>query len=373
MKDFQQRCLELLKDEEVVGLSVLTTNKEEITNSFTYKYADLENQIPTSLDNIYRIASVSKIEVALAIMKLVEQGKLDIKEDVSKYLGFKFRNPYFPNDIITLEMIMTQTSSLNDGVEDGALGYEGVNGRHTFVDLNTLINDENYEYYTKDTFLNKKPGTFWNYSNFGCGILACIVEKVSGVIFTEYVKKEVFDKLGLDASFRISDIKNKDKVANLYVYQNGEFKISRTLELLQKGEYPIHPLGQNFRGPAGGLLISPNDLSKIMRMMMNKGTFNNVKVFEPSTIELMEEIHWEGIAEDDPIYRKKGLQLLLLDGYTKHTLKGHYGYAYGLRSFMLYNDHVGFIFVCNGANFIQDTDMTRLQKKFLQLMSELDQ
>ena len=110
-----------------------------------------------------------------------------------------------------------------------------------------------------------------------------------------------------------------------------------------------------------------------MRMMMNKGTFNNVKIFEPSTIELMEEIHWEGIAEDDPIYRKKGLQLLLLDGYTKHTLKGHYGYAYGLRSFMLYNDHVGFIFVCNGANFIQDTDMTRLQKKFLQLMSELDQ
>ena len=155
MKDFRERCLELLKDEEVVGLSVLTTNKEEITNSFTYKYADLENQIPTSLDNIYRIASVSKIEVALAIMKLVEQGKLDIKEDVSKYLGFKFRNPYFPNDIITLEMIMTQTSSLNDGVEDGALGYEGVNGRHAFVDLNTLINDETYEYYTKDTFLNK--------------------------------------------------------------------------------------------------------------------------------------------------------------------------------------------------------------------------
>lgn len=372
MSEFKQRCLEMIEDREVMGLNILRTNKDEIIDQFSYGYANEEKKEETTINHIYRIASVSKVFAGLAILKLVEEKKLDIKEDVSKYLGFPFRNPQYPNDIITLEMIMTQTSSLSDGDESNGLGYDGVNGKHFFVDLSRLITDPTYEYYTPKTFSDKKPGTHWEYSNFGCGILACVVEKITGEYFTSYVKRILFDPLNLDASFRIEDIKNKHLVANLYDYTKDGFKLSLSLESLLRGQYPRFELGNNFRGPAGGLLISPKDLSVLMRMLMNKGTYQNIKIFEKESIDFMEEIHWSGVSNESIVYRKKGLQIVLLDGYSKQTLKGHFGTAYGLRSFMLYNDDYGYIFITNGANMINLGGISDFQQKYLKYLTSLE-
>lgn len=371
MTNFEKQCLELLKDDEIMGLNILRTNKDQIIDQFSYGYADIEKDIPMSINHIHRIASVSKIFAGLAILKLIEEKKLDLKEDISKYLGFSFRNPKYPNDVITLEMVMTQTSSLSDGDEANGLGYDGVNGRHFFVDLERLITDPTYEYYTPKTFSDKKPGTFWEYSNFGCGILACIVEKITGEYFTNYVKRILFEPLNLDTSFRVEDIKNKDLIANLYYHTEEGFEIALTKDALLRGQYPRFELGHNFRGPAGGLLVSPNDLSILMRMLMNKGTYNGVKIFEKESIELMEEIHWSGTVEGNIIYRKKGLQIVLLDGYSEKTLKGHFGTAYGLRSFMLYNDDFGYIFVTNGAKMINLGGISDLQQKYLKYLTTL--
>ena len=366
-----EKLLNKLKKYNLVGMNFLYTDKKDIIKQVTLGKMDLEHDLDTKPNTIYRIASISKVIVALGIMKLYDEGKVDIYEDVSKYLGFKLRNPHFPDDKITLEMIMTQTSSLCDGNDDPNVGYDAVNGPHIYVPLKDLLTNPDYKYYSDQTFTNYKPGSHFLYSNLGCGVLACIIEHITGEFYSDYIERVLLKPMGLDASYRPSQIKHKELIASLYDYRDGKFVLDRSKELFLEKEFPIYPLGDNFRGPAGGLFISAIDLSKIMRLLMNDGTFNGFTYVKPSTIQFMKEIHWQGVS-DDPSYKKKGLQLNLIDGYTKDTLMGHFGCAYGLRSFMLFNKDFGYISLCNGGHYIDNADhMIKLHEDTLKGLIEV--
>lgn len=350
MKTMDLELKKILDKYEYAGISVVHTTKDEINLLMSLGKQDIEEDIDVSENTIYRIASVSKVVVALAAMKLVEEGKMNIYEDVSKYLGFNLRNPNHPDKIITLEQIMTQTSSISDGFDDPNKGYDAVNGPSMHVPLEEILTNPNYEYYNPRTFLNEAPGERWLYSNFGCGILACIVERVSGKLFTDYIKEILLDPLEIDGGFRAGQVVKQDCIASLYLYDDNGRKKLRTKDQFIKYMFPIYPVGDNFRGPAGGLFISVKDLSKIMMMMMNKGEYKGLRLFKEETILEMEKIHYDGFIPDRQ-YKGKGLQLCHLPFYTKEPLLGHFGYAYGLRSFMFYNRDNGYIFMCSGSNY----------------------
>lgn len=359
MKQF----LEAMNKYKYSGVNMLLYSKDKILESASLGYSSLEKQTPLKLDNIFRIASISKIVVALAIMKLVEEGKIDVEEDISTYLGYQVRNPHFPDDIIKVKHVMTQTSSISDA-NDPVKGYDGVNGPSMYVPLKDLLTNEEYEYYTPKTYLPYKPGTYFEYSNFGCGILACIVEKVTNKYFTDYIREVVLLPLGCDASFRADEIINKDKITSLYYFEFDPPKLARDSEMFVRRVFPRYPLGDNFRGPAGGLFISALDLMKISQMMMNKGTYQGIQIFKQETIELMEKEAWRGVADDDPAYKAKGLQLQLLDldfwPYKGDKgLKGHFGSAYGVMTFMFYTRDFGMIFFCSGTNSSTRTEGIR--------------
>ncbi len=346
--NYQKEIEKIFENYKYVGINtLLIKNGHKYTSTNGMK--DLEKQEELNINTIFRIASISKVIIALGIMKLHEENKLNVLDDISKYLGYTVRNPHFPNTPITIEMVMTQTSSISDGA-DNVKGYDGVNGPKIYIKLQDLLTNPNSEYYLDRTFSHHMPGSHWEYSNFGCGILACIIEKVSGMYFSDYIRQEILLPLCIDGSYRISDIINKDRVASLYgVDEEGNFVLQRNLDQFLKYEYPKYELGDNYRMPAGGLFISILDLSKIMQLLMNKGTYQNIRIFKTETIEFMMEVHWSGESED-LTYRKKGLQLLILDSYGQ-TLYGHFGSAYGLRSYMLFNDNIGMISLCNGAVF----------------------
>ncbi len=349
----QKQDLELKKildKYEYAGISVLHATKDGIDLLMSLGKQDIEEDIDISENTIYRIASVSKIIVALGAMKLVEEGILDIYEDVSKYLGFTLRNPNHPDKIITLEQIMTQSSSITDGFDDPNKGYDAVNGPSIHVPLKEILTNPDYEYYNPRTFLDAEPGDKWLYSNFGCGILACIVEHASGKLFTDYIKEVLFDPLEIDGSFRAGEIVKKDMIASLYDYNDTGYRKLRTKDQFVKYMFPKYPIGDNFRGPAGGLFISPKDLSKIMMMMMNKGVYNGKRLYKEETILEMEKLHYTKYIPDRQ-YKGKGLQICHLPFYTKEPLYGHFGFAYGLRSFMFYNRDNGYIFMCSGSNY----------------------
>lgn len=363
----QDNIMNIFKTYDAVGGNIIIASNNKILEQFTYGYQSKEKGIVTKENTIYRIASISKVIVASSLMTLYDEGLVDIQADISQYLGFQLRNPNYPEDIITLEMVMTQTSSICDG-EDPKLGYDGVNGPRFFVSLERLLTDPTYEYYTEKTFLKAKPGSTFCYSNFGCGILACVIEKITGMYFTDFVRERLLLPMGLDASFRIEDIQYLDCVASLYDEENGKLVLCRDKNLFLEYMFPRYELGNNFRGPAGGLFISPTDLTIFMQMLMNEGVVNGRRYLKKETVQWMKEIHWQTNDKPDGLYEKKGLQLLILD--RNHTrLYGHTGSAYGLRSFMLFNNHIGYIFMCNGAKYVYEKEgITSIQDKCLSEM-----
>lgn len=368
MNTYQMEYEKFVQQFEMVGSTSIIASPQSIEHYACVGKESIEKNKPTTLDTIYRVASISKMIVAIGVMQLHEQKRISIEEDISNYLGFTLRNPHYPNIPITTKMIMTQTSSLSDTGEDHR-GYNGVNQIDDEVLLEDLLTNPNSIYYTEKTFQNVMPGSRFEYSNLGCGILACLIERVTNEFFPDYIIEHVLAPLAIESGFRLENIKHKDHLAGHYLYQ-GNFTLYRDYDLFSKVQCPKYKIGNNFRGVAGGLYISGYDLTKIMQMLMNKGSYHGIEILKKETVEYMEQVHWKGIAED-PTYRAKGLQMIIMDQFTKEPLKGHFGNAYGLRSFLLYTRKKGFIFLCNGANFLSDEEhMTILQEKVIRFMIE---
>lgn len=351
---FEEKFNELLRGNVVGSQAVIYKNGE--TFQYNFGYSSLEEKKEVEDSTIFRIASISKIVVAMAALKLHEEGRLNIDADLSDIFGYKIRNPHYPDVPITTKMLMLHTSSINDGFDDEnrdydnlEVGYNGVNGRSYFVKLEDLLSNKDSKYYTDKTFLNKLPGTHFEYSNFGTGILACVVEKCSGMLFTEYVFKYILKPLGVDASFRASEIEKKEMISDTFLFNN-EFKTYRTSKSFIDNTYPFFEVGQNFRGPAGGLFISMQDLARVMITLMNDGIYEDVQILKKETVDLMLQMHYLGPRTD---YLAKGLQLKFIDPIPNLLLKGHNGSAYGVSSYMYFSkeENLGICFIANGGNY----------------------
>ena len=357
---------EFIKQFNMVGSNVVFVDNKGYLEQISTGYSDLTNKVPTKKESIYRIASISKVIVAIGVLKLYEKGLVDLDEDIENYLGFRVRNPRYPNDKITLRMIMTQTSSIiDDGDFSNGLykGYDGSNCTDDYIPLKDLLTPESDRYYKG--YSEYKPGTNFIYSNLGCGILACVCEKITNKYFPDYIKEVLLHPLGIKSGFRLEDIEDIDNLVGHYIYENQQFHLYRDYQSFKKVQCLKYPLGDNYRGVAGGLYISALNLCKIMQMLMNKGVYKNIRILNEETVKEMEKVQWQGIAMD-PTYRQKGLQMIILDQFTQKPLRGHFGNAYGLRSFMLYNENGGIIFLCNGADFLTDEEhMTLLQEKII--------
>ena len=338
----------LCQEANLVGSTALVISNNQVIEEYAYGVRDKELQKDVTLDTIFRIASISKLVVATTLMTFVEEGKIDITEDISKYLGFKVRNPKFIDVPITLSMILTQTSSICDGLEGGETenGYNKYNTVSLDIKLEDLLKTDG-KYFAKETFSSYKPGTHFCYSNFGCGILACIIERVSGEYFFDVVKKRVLSKLGLNASFMASDL-DYHNIASTY---NQDGTLCRSAESFVSNSIVKHSLGNNFVGPAGGLFISIRDLSVIMQVFMNDGKYNNIQILKKETMDRMLEI--SNYFEPTTGYYAKGLQFKIIDDYKGVRLFGHFGSAYGVKSSFFFNpsQKIGFIFFTNGGAF----------------------
>ena len=113
--------LDLVKEHKAAGARLVVADKDNIFFNECFGMASIERNEETKENTVYRIASISKTIAAIALMQLVEQGKLDLDEDLGNIFGFPIRNPNFPDDVITVRMLTTQTSSILDGYDDEEL------------------------------------------------------------------------------------------------------------------------------------------------------------------------------------------------------------------------------------------------------------
>ena len=115
----------LVTSSPAVGISVAVVKKNKLVYTHSAGLKNISKQEPLTNDCIFRIASISKSFSATSIMQLYEQGKLSLDQDVSELIGFPVRNPAFPEKIITLRLMLSHLSSINDS--QGYFSLDSIN------------------------------------------------------------------------------------------------------------------------------------------------------------------------------------------------------------------------------------------------------
>ncbi len=346
---------------KLMGMSVGLIAKGDVAYEHSFGYANWSNKASLTNDKNFRIASISKFFASLAVMKLWEEGKLELDVDVSHYLGWTLVNPKFPEDVITLRHLIDHQSGIRDGS-----GYSSFLGSmiKNKLSIEELFSEQG-SHYTSNMFATK-PGTFFSYSNCAWGLVASVVEKASGMPFDEYCKKVIFDPLELNSSFNPSDIEASD-YATLYSYRKSswsaqvdDYRFSAPSDRMFDGYVP----GQNglIYGPQGSLRTSLSDLLVIGQMLLKEGTFKGTQIIKPETIESFKENPWvydgtNGDTWDNFWLSYAGGMHLIINKekgdiiFPDRTMYGHPGIAYGLLS-DFYIDPVtqsGVVFITNGS------------------------
>ena len=340
---------EVMEEYDCVGISAVVIQDGEVIYDKAFGYKDLDTKEPLSTSHMMRIASISKSFTATGLMKQVEKGIISLDDDISDLIGFKIRNPHHPEVPITLRMVLSHTASIRDQENYSTLDH-----------LNPAINGD-----CAASFYEYKPGEGYNYSNLGLNLAGTILEKVTNVRFDQYVRDSIILPLGLEGGHNI-DVLDSSRIASLYHRRNGEYvkspaygSVAHRLDNYTMGySAPIF-------SPTGGVKISAQDLAQYMKMHMNYGELNGVRIMSEESAKTMQTPVWmiQNIHEWEDQY---GLCLKefvdFIDNPRYNTPGnypiGHTGDAYGLRSIIIWSpaDGWGIAAMTNGYT-IKDTDI----------------
>ena len=317
---------------KAVGASVAVVKNGKIIYTHSFGLKDLDKKTELTDRDIFRIASISKSFSATSIMQLVEAGKLSLDDDFGDLVGFKIRNPKYPDQKITLKMALSHTSSLND-----SQGYLNLD----------LINPDKNPNWAK-CYNDYAPGSKFDYCNLNFNIIGAIIEKKSGERFDNYVKNHVLKPLGLYGGYCVDSL-DSTRFVKLYEYNSktSEFTNATAAYAPRRTEIKNYVMGYStpIFSPTGGMKISATDLAKYMMMHMNYGQSNGVRLISKKHSKLMQT----AITADEGY----GLAIRSADNFIPNVkLKGHTGSAYGLYSTMFFNPKVkfGFVIITNGIN-----------------------
>ncbi|MBB5440720.1 CubicO group peptidase (beta-lactamase class C family) [Pedobacter sp. AK017] len=322
----------IMKKLEVVGLSVAVVKKGELIYSNSFGLKDIEKNTLLENRDIFRIASISKSFSATSILQFVDAGKVSLDDDFSDLVGFKVRNPKYPNTVITLKMVMSHTSSINDSE-----GYFNLDAINPEKNVNWAKCYNNYE-----------PGKGYRYCNLNYNMVGAVIEKLSGERFDQYVKHHILDRLGLYGGYCVDSL-DASRFATLYEYDAAARKFNAAPLAYAPRSEDIRNYIMGYStpifSPTGGMKISATDLAKYMTMHMNLGKYKGGRIISKKSAKIMQTK-----VSDEEGY---GLAILTTaDMIPGKVMKGHTGSAYGLYSAMFFqpDEKFGIVVITNGCN-----------------------
>ena len=302
-------------------------------------------------DDPVRIASVSKLVVALGVLRLVEQGRLDLDRDVSDYLGWRLRHPSYPDQPITLAQLLGHRAGLADHV-DYALPLD--------ADLEkALQNPAAWD-------APRRPGGDFVYANLNYPVVAAAIEGATGERFDQATTRLVLRPLGIDACFNWPTCSDAAVARAVVLYDSDGVVVRDDMRGVRPacpvvpatdgscdlGTYRLARQGAGF-SPQGGLRISANGLAQIGVMLLRRGD-GFLKPASLARLEAMTPVRpatGEGtggfFCEYGAAMHSTGIGAVTgpgcrddLFGDGRRRL-GHSGDAYGLRSGLWYDLEAG--------------------------------
>lgn len=291
-----------LKQSNVQGMSALLVDSSGKVWSKGYGFKDVSGNIPVDEKTVFCVGSISKTFTGIALMQLHERGELDINKPVKTYIP-EFR-PLGSDDVIdeiTIKSVMTHHA-----------GLPSDSWKHIFDDK-PVSSDDVINFFNTN-HLCTKPNTILSYSNMGYALLGCIIEKVSGQSFNEYIKQNITEPL---------EMKNSSFVLE------GNMKPLYSKQYLRKGkEFNENPIAIR---PAGSFLTNAEDMTHYLQMLINKGTWNGKTILKEETFNEMIIVQNRDVALDYDT--NIGLTFFITDDGTWFKAGGSFSHSGSTRVF----------------------------------------
>jgi CubicO group peptidase (beta-lactamase class C family) len=259
-------------DGDLAGAVTVVGNKAGVLHHEAVGFRDLESKDAMKKDTLFRIASMTKPITAIAVMILVDEGKLSPDDDVAKHLPefaeARLAGGKKPARPIKIRDLLTHTSGLGNYPKE--LGDVYGKRDRTLAECAKAI---------AGVPLNFEPGTQWAYCNSGMDTLGRLVEVASGESFESFLQKRVFDPLEMKDTTFYPTAEQRKRLAMTYNKKDG--KLVPEMTLIGLPEQMKHPI------PAGGLVSCAADLAKLYRMMLSGGELNGKRILSAKSVAEM--------------------------------------------------------------------------------------
>ena len=336
-----------------MGLATVLFKGDDILYMNAFGWRDKKGGDKLDVNDIFKIASMSKSFSAVSILQLIDEGKLSLEDDVSDLMGFPVRHPKWPDIPITLKMLLSHTSSMKDG--SGNSRYwtpDWVNPSVTSVD--SMLQHAFYDY---------APGQGYNYCNRGFNMLGNIIERASGERFDDYVRRHILDPLGAGKAGYNVDSLDADRLVTMYGYSKSEDKLLRNNAYVRKNEKKVadgtYVLGEDGWGwsPTGGMKITLPDLTRwLMTLRDSCITPSGVRLISPAAYRKL-TTHTTPADPGTDYCLGTRTETRLIDG---KTLYGHTGSLHGYKGCMFVHPTEGWGFIC----LCSSTRLTRINEVY---------
>ena len=254
-----------------VGGAVLVNRGGERVYAFYQGKTNKKNGVPVDENTVYKVASVTKLVAAIGIMKLADEGRLDLDAPIDIGGGNTITHPRYPDIPVTLRQCMSHTS--------GLLGGAPYQDPPAWTSLTR--NDTKF-------FSRYAPGAHFEYSNLNGGILCSVIERVTGQSFNTYMAENVFQPLGVNAAFSAALLPDAEPLSGTYdpndsLYMSAAKYLQEDAEAYEDTCDP----DSHYRYSVGSLYISVSGLEKLGAMLANDGAVDGVRVLSADAVLTM--------------------------------------------------------------------------------------
>ncbi len=253
---------------DVKGLSIALIDDQKVVWAEGFGYADVANRVPATANTVYRIGSISKLVTATEIMRLADQGKVDLDKAITAYVPeFSIHNRFAESKPITLRALLAHHSGLPSDVLKGMWVDHPV----SLAEYVTAVSEES---------LASPPQSLYKYSNIDFSLLGRVIENVEHQEFSSAMQQNLLTPLGMtDSSFQLTP-----EIERHYAraYRNGREAARLSLR----------------DTPAGGMLSSVNDMSRWLRFIFADGSALGAQLIKPHTLREMFQPQFEGLDTD---------------------------------------------------------------------------
>ena len=283
------------------GYSILVNQLDKDIYYYENGLIDVKGNRPLKRDSIFRIYSMTKPITSISIMILLEQGKLNITDEVEKFIPEWSELSVYQSG--SFESLVTEPLKRKMTIKDLLMHRSGLTydfEETSFVQKIYLKEEikiaRSKEKLSADEYIKKladiplafSPGEFFNYS-ISTDILGFIIERISNMSLEEYFKKNIFEPLEMEDTFFQIPKEKIDRLANCYIYDqtNDKYIVEDDFEKSSYIEKPSCYSG------GGGLLSTIDDYMKFCNLLQNKGSLNNKNIIGSRTAEFMMSNHLE--------------------------------------------------------------------------------